>query len=274
MTVEQAKGFEIVKVWDEHQDAAQMFSKVFYGKPEVCRRFEDVSDEVDLVFIADCNGDGSDHLTLAKPGLMKGVPTFVDKPFAYTVKDAKEMLKLSGKYGAPVMSSSILYMLPEAIAFGKQLQTIDPVEFGSVKGFGGSLAGIIHGVSLAQRVFGGGVKSVECMGQTECAHILLNYGGKEDRPKAGVVVSNDSGGTWHASMYAHAYSSKGETHSARINDFTFPQGAKAILEAIKTMVRTGKTLIPHQIMLEGIAIAEVARIAQKRRRPVLLSEAL
>ena len=53
---------------------------------------EAVADAVDLVFIANESGDGRDHLKLATPGLEKGVPTFVDRPFARTVKDAKAMI--------------------------------------------------------------------------------------------------------------------------------------------------------------------------------------
>ena len=85
--VDTVDGFEIVKVWDDHRDAAEMFAQVFLNKATVCDSFEQVSDDVDLVFIADCNYDGSDHLALATPGLVKGVPTYVDKPMAFTCAD-------------------------------------------------------------------------------------------------------------------------------------------------------------------------------------------
>lgn len=50
----------------------------------------------------------------AGPGLEKSVPTFIDKPFVYTVADVKKMLQLSRRHGAPAMSLSILRSLPQA----------------------------------------------------------------------------------------------------------------------------------------------------------------
>lgn len=272
MTVPQVKGFKIVKVWDKHVAAAEMCSKVFYDKPKVCRKFEDVSDDVDLVFIADCNGDGSDHLKLAYPGLSKGVPTFIDKPFAYTVRDAQKMIDLAKKKRCPLLSLSILSMVPQTVYFHNRLKEISPVEFGTVKGHGGSLAGIIHTISLAQSVFGNGVKAVESMGLSECAHILLDYGDRPDRPKAGVMLNCDSGGSWHTSMYSSAYSANGEIHSPKIGDFEFPHGAIEILKLIKKMIKTKKPPIDYRLMIENIAVAEAARKSQKLRKKVCLSK--
>ena len=68
LSVPSVGGFEIAKVWDEHREAAEMASAVFFGKPEVCDTFAEVSDDGDLVFIAACNYDGGDHLELATPG--------------------------------------------------------------------------------------------------------------------------------------------------------------------------------------------------------------
>ena len=53
---------------------------------------------MDLVFISDCVGDGSEHLRWAAPGLEKGVPTFVDKPFAYDVKAGDMLAKIEREY--------------------------------------------------------------------------------------------------------------------------------------------------------------------------------
>ncbi|MEX0612733.1 MAG: hypothetical protein WD229_11500, partial [Pirellulales bacterium] len=54
MTAKRVEGFEIVKLWDDDRDVAELASQVFLGKPMVCDSFEEVSDGVDLVFIADC----------------------------------------------------------------------------------------------------------------------------------------------------------------------------------------------------------------------------
>ena len=108
MTAPFVEGFEIVKVWDKDRTAAELASKILNSSPEVCNTFEEVSDDVDLVFIADCNGDGHDHLELATPGLEKGIATFLDKPFAHRMADVVTLLKLAEENNTPIMSLSII----------------------------------------------------------------------------------------------------------------------------------------------------------------------
>ena len=81
-----------------------------------------------------------------------------------------------------------------------------------------------------------------------------------------------SGGTVHCAMYASAYSGLGAIHSPPVGDFVFPLGAARILELAKTMVRTRQPQIPYADLLEWIAVATAARLAQKERRRVSLKE--
>jgi predicted dehydrogenase len=265
-------GFEVTKVWDEDRRLAENMSRIYYGKPKVCDSFEEVSDDVDLVLIADCNEDGSDHLKLATPGLKKGVPTFVDKPFTYEVEDARTIVELAKEHDTPVMSLSILRMLPQATLFRNRFREIGQPEFGTIKGGGDTMAGHIHAISLAQHLFGAGVESVECMGQTSLAYVHLAYGEKPDRPEHGVVLNCASGVGPHCAVYASAYSSMGAVHSPALSDFEFPYGVVENLKMIKKMVQTRKPQTPYQEMVECIAIATAARRAQKERRRVYLKE--
>lgn len=272
MTAPRVSGLTITRVWDRDPQAAQDAAAIFLGRPVVCDSFEDCSDDVDLVFIPDCNGDGSDHLQLATPGLRKGVPTFVDKPFAWCLEDVRAMVALADRSAAPVMSLSILRTVPHARYFRDRLQEIAPVGFGCIKGAGGTLAGQIHTISLAQHVFGSGVQAVDCMGPTELAYLHTDYGGRSDRPQRGVMLNCDSGPTYHCSLYVSAFSDKGAIHSGQIGDFEFPWGAAAILQLCKRMVRSGRAPVPREEMLECIAIAQAGRLAQKLGRRVGLDE--
>lgn len=272
MTVPQVRGFTIAKVWDPDRQAAEIASQIFGGRPQVCDTFEECSEDVDLVFIPDCNGDGSTHLELATPGLKKGVPTFVDKPLAHNLRDAQAIVALARQHGAPVMSLSMLRTVPQARYFRNRLQEIEPVGFGSIKGAGGTLAGSIHTISLAQHVFGPGVEAVDCMGPSELAYLHLDYGGRPGRPVAGVMLNCDSGPTYHCSLYVSAYSEKGAIHSGQIGDFEFPFGAIEILKKVKKMVRTGQPQAPYEEMLECLAIADAGRLAQKTGKRVYLKD--
>ena len=265
-------GFEITKLWDENRRLAENMSRIYYGKPMVCDTFEEVSDDVDLVLIADCNEEGSDHLKLATPGLKKGVPTFVDKPFAYDVSDARTIVDLAKEQDTPVMSLSILRTLPQATFFRNRFREIGEPEFGTIKGGGDTMAGHIHAISLAQHLFGAGVESVECMGGTPLAHVHLDYDGKPNRPEHGVVLNCAPGAGPHCAMYASAYSKSGAVHSPALGDFEFPDAVVKNLNMIKKMVGTRRPQTPYEEMVECIAIATAGRLAQEERRRVYLKE--
>ena len=242
------KGFLPTRFWSEDRERAEGMRHVFNKKGTICDTFEEASDDVDMVFIADCNFDGSDHLKWATPSLQKRVPTFVDKPFAYEIKDAVAIVNLAKRRRVPVLSMSILRSVPEATRFAQRLPEV------------------------AQHVFGNGVESVEAMGQTELAYMHLNYGEREDRPSEGVALLCQTGPTCHCAMYVSAYGSDNAIHSGPIGDFVFPKGAAANLELARKMVRTGKSPVPYEDMLENVAVASAARKAQKLGRTVKLSE--
>ena len=267
-------GFELAKVWDNDHKTAEALSSIWNDRPEVCDSFEDVSDGVDLVFIADCNGDGSEHLKWATPGLEKGVPTFVDKPFAYNVRDAVKMVEIARKHDTPVMSLSIMRESPHVGYFRDRLHELGQVEFATIRGSSGTMAGHIHGISFAQHLFGPGVESVDCMGEGELDYLHLNYPDQSGQPKAGVMLNCHSGAGPHCAIFASAFSERGAIHTPPIGDFEFPFGARAILKKVKEMVHSRKPQAPYEEMIECIAIATTGRIAQKEGRRVLLSEVL
>ena len=83
-----------------------------YGVP----LFDDPADlfgKADAVLIESV--DGSVHLERARPFLERGMPTYVDKPFACSVADARAMLDLAARTHAAIMSSSSLRYAPEVV---------------------------------------------------------------------------------------------------------------------------------------------------------------
>ncbi len=74
----------------------------------------DLLGKVDAVMIESV--DGSVHLARAMPFLKKGMPTYVDKPFACALADAREMFKVAMESHVPLMSSSSLRYAPEVVA--------------------------------------------------------------------------------------------------------------------------------------------------------------
>jgi predicted dehydrogenase len=273
MSFPKVEGFELVKLWDKNREEAEKMSKIFYGKPTVCKTLEEAIEGVDLVFIADCNGEGEDHLELAKPSIKRGIPTFIDKPFSYDVKGALKLVKLAEKYKTPIMSLSILRELPHVRYFKNRFIEIGNPEFAVIKtGDFFKMAGHIHGISLAQHLFGFGAEAVECMGETPLAFLHIDYGKKEGKPERGVMVCFASGKMWHCGFCVSVYSGNGTIHSPHFSDYDFPWGGIEILKKIKKMVETKQPQVPYEEMIECIAIATAGRLSQKEKRKVYLRE--
>lgn len=60
--------------------------------------------------------DGSVHRERAMPFLERGMPTYVDKPFACSLADARELVHTAEVKHLPLMSSSSLRYAPEVVA--------------------------------------------------------------------------------------------------------------------------------------------------------------
>jgi virulence factor len=124
--------------------------------------------KVDAVMIESV--DGSVHLERALPFLEKGMPTYVDKPFACSLADARAMIDLAMRKHIPLMSSSSLRYAPEV------------VEAKEGKGTAGAILGVstygpapthprnpglfhygIHPIEILYTLMGPGCKQLTCV---------------------------------------------------------------------------------------------------------------
>ena len=81
---------------------------------ELVEKPEDIIGKVDGVLVESV--DGSVHYERAKPFIEAGLPTFVDKPFTCSLKDAEALAELAEKKGVPLFSSSSLRYALEVVA--------------------------------------------------------------------------------------------------------------------------------------------------------------
>lgn len=80
-------------------------------KIEIVASIEELLGKVDAVMITSV--DGRTHLRQARPVLAARKRVFIDKPFAASVKDAREIVRLARQTGTPIFSSSSLRFAPE-----------------------------------------------------------------------------------------------------------------------------------------------------------------
>jgi predicted dehydrogenase len=267
-------GFKIVNLWDEHRDAAEMAAKVFYGRPRICDRFEQVSDDVDLVLVADCNYDGSDHLKLARPGLEKGVATFVDKPFADTVAHAREILELARTYKAPVFSLSMLRVEPAVKRFRDRIPETGEVNFATLQGYGTQPAGLIATISAVQHLFGSGIQAVQVLRAERHTSVYLDYGDRLDRPRQGVMINCDVGQRPWTALAISIYGTKDDIHLLMHGDFVYQHGTAEIIKMMQQVVLTGDVPPLMDEVIESIAVIQAFQKADKTGEVVKVQEFL
>ena len=302
LAIEPVPGFEVRTVFDRVGDRdglnadpeklqygsypgrAEEFAATFVRPPEVCDTLEEAAADVDAAFIADSSSpkEGADHLELARPFLEKGIPCFVDKPFALGLADAQVMVELAQQHGTALMSASLLSRTETGDLFRNRIAELIEPGMLVVKGAGYRQGAVIHGVSLGLAMFGGGVKSVECMGMRPgdieehwnlanpdycLEHILLHY------PDGRQALVMNTG--WYpptSEFYCSVYSRQGVIHSPGIGDREFLSAGAPIIRLFREMVRTGQPVIPYDDILEPIAIIDAALLAQKEGRRVALEE--
>lgn len=268
MTAPRVEGFQITRLWDEHPEVAELASRVFLGIPRVCKTYDEVSDDVDLVFIADCNGDGSDHRMLAEPGLKKGIATFVDKPFADNSTNVRAIRDLAAQHNAAVMSLSILQANPAASQFALRLAELGRTDFGTITCHCMDSAALIHAICVAHHVFGTGITAVHASRSGTHTSIHLSYGDVPNRPRNGVVILCGVTQARFTEMFATAYGPKGSVHGQVFNDFDGSEGSALLLEHIRTWIQTGLAPRIAQEMELAIAVMDAIRLSEAKSSAV------
>jgi len=98
----------------DHLENKVGFTPEQFAKAWNCPVYDDLEEmadpeKLDGVLIGNCSWYAEDHVELAMPFIKKGIPLFIDKPFAANAKDAAKILNAAREYNCPVFSSSILY---------------------------------------------------------------------------------------------------------------------------------------------------------------------
>lgn len=82
---------EVTHIWTQDSNITQAVANAALI-PNRCDNAEEMIGQVDAVLLA--RDDGENHLEMARPFLKAGIPIFIDKPFALSLKNANEMLDL------------------------------------------------------------------------------------------------------------------------------------------------------------------------------------
>ena len=95
---------EITYVWDQSSEAAHKFADPLGAT--VVDKYDGMVGKVDALLQAGFN-EVAWHHRLSIPYLEAGIPTYLSRPFAYSLKDADEMLETCAKHNTPLMTSDM-----------------------------------------------------------------------------------------------------------------------------------------------------------------------
>lgn len=226
---------------------------------------EAVAQESDAILLESV--DGRVHLEQFRQIAPFGKPVFIDKPFAVSSQDAREIVRLAGQHGVPLMSASSLRYaeaLKEAIGDGELGAIIGADAYGPMA-IEPTQPGLfwygIHSVEMLYAALGPGCVHVVAsttedhdvvVGQWKDGRIGVVRGNRKGNSKFGAVIHREKG-----SSFVDVYSNPKPYYAS-------------MLEDIMDMFRTGKPKLAQEETLEIIRFIEAANESRETGRKVNL----
>lgn len=163
-------GAEVVLAWPGSSEMAPERIPGFRSKIEsleipLVDSCQDLIGQIDAVLILSLCGAA--HLERVRPFLEAGIPAFVDKPFACSVADARQMIELAQKNNVTMFNASGLRFSEEVLDVERHRKTLGAVQgaitYGPAKraeGNPGLFHYGIHAVEVLFELLGTGCESV------------------------------------------------------------------------------------------------------------------
>lgn len=226
---------------------------------EIVNSIADLLEKVDVILLE--TNDGRRHLEQALQVFKSGKRTFIDKPIAASLNDAKEIFNAAEKYNVPVFSSS-------SLRFAKGMSEIKNGSLGKVQGadtyspmkFEKTHPDLywygIHGVEMLFTVMGTGCESVQrTIGVDQEIFIAKWKDGRIGTFRGIKNGKQDYGGT--------AFGEKGISTLGPYN------GYDPLLIEIINFFETGISPVDKEETLEICAFIEASDLSKKRNGQVV-----
>jgi hypothetical protein len=215
-------------------------------------RPEDLLGKVDGVLIE--SQQGSVHLRRATPFLKAGMPVFIDKPFANSVHDAREIARLAAEHDAPVFSTSSLRFTPNLMELLKEQEALGAIHGADVwtpaathPGNPGLFHYGIHGVEPLYTILGAGCQEVWCASESGGEVVMGRWRGG----RIGTVRGIRAG----AAPFGVAVFAEKAVRTLAL-DTTY--GYRELLREIVKFFETRRPPIPLSTTVEIVAFIEAA----------------
>ena len=115
---------EVTHIWTQNKKISRHIADATNIK-YVVNEYEDLISKVDAILLA--RDDSENHLKFATPFLNAGLPIYIDKPLALSIKSAKKILSLQ-KYSGQIFSCSALKFADELCLNKEQLSSVGKIK--------------------------------------------------------------------------------------------------------------------------------------------------
>jgi len=264
-------GMQPTRVWDSSPDAAQALASATGAT--VVRHPDMAAEGVDGVMITELMPYR--YLELAKPMLQKGMRLFLNRPFAGSVDDAHEILRLAARHGAKVYSASALYHTKAAIGAREELKRIQPLRLFNVTGASDHVGFYLpHAIAAMASVLGTGVARIRSLSlatkpddpqqATEPVVVYVEYGADSSVGSArGTVQMIGPGASWYGFSMS-MFGAHGEAAETRF-EVTYDH----LLETMARFFQTGEEPVPREAILEQTCVFYAALTSARKASAVV-----
>jgi hypothetical protein len=152
-------GMVISHCWDIDKNDEERFAKT-YGCERV-KNYNDMVGKVDGIIIPSFDTAYGVNKHLVKPYLEAGIPTFINRPFAFNMADAEAIVNLSKKTGTPIMCGSAYEYCKEVPIIQRAAERCAPLYGAAVTSDSSDFPSHgIHPLYWVHKVFGGDVARI------------------------------------------------------------------------------------------------------------------
>lgn len=183
---------DVTHVWDVDPAKAKAFADIMGAEPVA--RYDGMVGKVDAVAFGGYYEVPWQH-RLARPYIEARIPTFLDRPFAFCLRDLDGLLDLIAKNGTPVMATDVYEHLYDVTTLKGKLGRLGEITAVHGTCYGSEYSALYHIKFMLPKIFGYNVERVSVLTDDpyKSSYVLgawLFRGGEKQRPFIASSVLN------------------------------------------------------------------------------------
>lgn len=240
---------EITHCWDRDKKNSAEFANRLGCK--VVDKFDGMLGQIDGLIMADIY-DVPIQPQLLKPYLEAGVPTYVSRPFAYSLREVDSILESAAKGNTPIMATAKYEHYKEVQAMKNKIKNIGNIRIVQASSNTYDFPMHFHIQFMMLKMLGYDVKQVSMFCdqdfKTNYVHETYVYPKRENNPP---FVCTIDGSPIPDSFFINIYGDKGNLHSEMLRDYDWEymllhRYAPQVIDMQRTFY--GKNYEPYDIV--------------------------